>query len=261
MILKSRIQYIMTWVCLGVLILSAVFLMIVSWNSGLSGRGLSGRGLSALTLLFWVLISASGIYLFMLAVKKAHRLMVDEERRLRREAEELNIERRESRHTGDQESREFDFTAIARKLVRRIPEGEGPASWGDELLHNLASELEIMSGIVWVKKKDRFVVGATYALPLAEEPAPFRDGEGLHGQVAVNQAPQILTRLPEDHLKVYSGLGRSAPSYLAIVPIVKNHRTLGILECSGFKFSPGQIESMCKVFTREISEKLSKNKN
>ncbi len=60
--LKSRIQYIMTWVAFGMLLASGLGLMIVSWNGVISGS-LS----PSLMVLLWIAMSASGIYLFMLA--------------------------------------------------------------------------------------------------------------------------------------------------------------------------------------------------
>ena len=48
----------------------------------------------------------------------------------------------------------------------------------------------------------------------------------------------VLTRLPEDYLEVYSGLGKAQPSYLAIVPLIHKGRTIAVLECSGYRYDP-----------------------
>ncbi len=60
--LKSRIQYVLTWVAIGVLLTAGLGLMAVSWNGALSGSSSP-----SLMVLLWVCMSASGIYLFMLA--------------------------------------------------------------------------------------------------------------------------------------------------------------------------------------------------
>ena len=247
----KKLQYILTWVSLGILLVAGLMLMIFSWNSTISQTPAY-----LFMIICWILMSFSGIYLFMLAVKKAHRLWIDEVWRKKEEADEVQPESVRLKSTpGDQQS--FDFTATARKLVRRMPENVSLEKSGEELLGNLARELEIMSGILYIKKRAVFEAVATYALVSADKPYSFREGDGLSGQVARSRQIMVLTKLPEDHLQVYSGLGKSRPSYLAIIPFIHRNRTIAILECSGFRYNPSEIESMFRIFSRELMEKLS----
>ncbi len=241
----------MTWVTLGLMLTSGLGLMILSWNGTISHSPSPG-----LMILFWAAMSGSGIYLFMLAVKKAHRLWIDDERR-KKEAEEL--ERKSSTRSGSssKENKALDVASTARKLVRRIPEEVPLVKSGPELLKALASELEIMSGILYIRDRGEFRAVATYALTSPSEPFTFKEGEGLTGQVAANQQTMVLTRLPEGHRMVYSGLGKLEPSYLAIVPLIHRKRTIGVLECSGYRFDPADIEAMFRLFARDLMEKLS----
>ncbi|MFH0757912.1 MAG: GAF domain-containing protein [Bacteroidota bacterium] len=249
--LKSRIQYVMTWVSAAVLLTAGPALMATAWNGAVTGK------LSLfLMVLLWVLMSASGIYLFMLAVKKAHRLWIDEERRKKLSDAAENEPSRELR-SPTQDNKSLDFTALARKLVRRTPEDVPLEEMGKELLKNLARELEVMSAVFYIRKKKSFEAVATYALPALTEPYTFREGEGLSGQVAANQQIMMLTRLPEGHLKVCSGLGKAAPSYLAIVPLVHKNLTIAVVECSGFRYEAHEIESMFRIFSRDLMEKIS----
>ncbi len=249
--LKSRVQYIMTWVTLGLLLVSALGLMVISWN-GAIGRPPS----PGLMILLWVTISASGIYLFMLAVKKAHRLWIDDERR-KKEAEDLERKSSAKPKSSSKENKALDVASTARKLVRRIPEEVPLEKSGQELLKILASELEIMSGILYIRNTNEFRAVATYALTSPSGPYVFKEGEGLTGQVAANQQTLVLTRLPEGHRMVYSGLGKMEPSYLAIVPLVHRTRTIAVLECSGYRYDPVDIEAMFRVFARDLMDKLS----
>jgi len=250
MMLRSRLQYILTWIALAVLLISALGLMVSGWN-----RALENKGLSLVMALLWVLISASGIFLFLLAVKKAHRLMVDQERSLERQKQEQQIARKESRNR-PKETAELDPASMARKLLRRIPVEEGPENWGEALLKNLAREIEIMSGIVWVLKKGKFVHGAVYALPLRDNPEPFKKGEGLPGQAAEAGQVRVITNLPEAHREVYSGLGKAPPAYLAMVPFTGGNKTIAVLECTGYRYGPEKIESMFRILARDLSEKM-----
>ncbi len=248
---KSRIQYLMTWVAFGLLLCSGLGLMILSWNGALSGAPSP-----SLMVGLWLIMTAAGIYLFMLAVKKAHRIWIDDERS-KKEAEEAKAREVARTRSSSREEKALDVVSTARKLVRRIPEEEPLAKSGMKLLKNLASELEIMSGILYIRGKNDFSAVATYALATSEEPYSFIEGEGLTGQAAANQQIMVLTHIPEEHREVYSGLGKSEPSYLAIVPLVFQEKTIAVLECSGFRYETHDIEAMFKVFARDLMAKIS----
>lgn len=253
--LRSRITYYLTWLALALLLISGLFLLVTSWNSQVN-RHFS----PSLLILFWIVMSASGIFLFMLAIKKAHRLWIDEERSLK-EKENEATERQIRRKDTSKDNQSLDFAATARKLVRRVPDNASMKEVSEELLKNLARELEIMSGVFYVRKKSVFEAISTYAINSPEGPYSFREGEGLSGQVSLNKQIMIMTRLPEDYLEVYSGLGSSRPSYLAIVPFIHKNKTIALLECSGYRYDPHEIENMFRIFSRDLMEKLSPNLN
>jgi hypothetical protein len=237
---------------MALLLICGVLLLALSWNSHVEEMPSP-----ALMVMIWVLLSASGIYLFLLAVKKAHRLMVEEER------SKLDIkntpEKRARKNESSEDQNVLDFTTIARKLVRRIDENASLEETGKELLQHLSKELEIMSGVFYIEKKGLFEAVSSFALNATEEPYSFKLGEGLTGQVARNQQLMVLTRLPEGHLEVYSGLGKAEPAYLGIVPLLHKNRTVAVLECSGYRYNPQDIESFLRILARDLMEKLSPN--
>lgn len=249
--LKSRQQYLMTWVTFGLLLSSGVGLLVLSWNAKVSGSPSP-----IVIVVLWLLMSASGIYLFLLAVKKAHRIWIDDERR-KKEEEEAEKKASVGTSSALREDKKLDVASTARKLVRRIPEEETLKDSGQEILNNLAHELEIMSGVIYIREKKVFRSVATYALASNTEPYSFEEGEGLTGQAAANQQILVLTNLPEGHREVYSGLGKSEPAYLAIVPLLHKNRTIAVLECSGYKYEPQDIEAMFRIFARDLMAKLS----
>lgn len=251
---QSRVRYIFTWVALGLLLLSGLCLMILSWNGAIKGSPSA-----ELMVTMWVLMSGSGIFLFQLAVKKAHRLWIDDERTAKKVLEEKKKASLQSRSSSSQE-RSLDVAATARKLARGIPDGKALEESGQDLLKNLARELEIMSGIVYFRKNNEFKAVATYALNSPSEPYTFKEGEGLAGQAAANRQSMFLTNLPEGYLEVFSGLGKAEPSYLAIVPIERKKRTIAVLECSGYRYDPKDVEAMFKILARDLSTKKSPQK-
>lgn len=252
---QSKFRYILTWVSLIVMMICSLLLVAKAWNTHITGNPSP-----PLILLLWIGICAPGVYLFLLAVKKAHRSWINEKRELEKEEREQERDRDSSLRSGSQrETKALDFAAAARKIVRRVPENIAADQLGKLLLKNLARELEIMSGIFYMGKKGVFKVEASYAMASTTEPYTFKSGEGLSGQVAKNQQVMMLTRLPEGHLKVYSGLGKAPPAYLAIVPLVHKGKTMAVLECSGYRYAPEAIENMLRILSRDLMEKLSPN--
>lgn len=249
----SKLQYIFTWVALILLLISSTLLMAGAWNSRITDSFSP-----SLMMLLWILICASGIYMFMLAVKKAHRLWIDEKRHLERLEQEAK-EKLAKKRDAPKENKALDFAAAARKIVRRIPENIAEDQLGAHLLKNIARELEIMSGVYYSEEQGEFRAVSTYAMTSFAEPYTFKTGEGLTGQVARNQQLMVLTRLPEGYLEVFSGLGKATPAYLAIVPLVHKGRTVAVLECSGYRHEPGDIENMFRILARELMDKRSPN--
>ncbi len=247
---KSTLQYIFTWASLILLLAGTIFLVAISWNSRVTGSFSP-----PLVVVLWLLISASGIYLFLLAVKKAHRQWITEKRDL----EKIKALAGKSAQETNPSIHIMDFAAVARKLVRRTPENAALEELGKGLLKNLARELEIMSGIFYVEKEGTFEAVSTYALVASSHPYEFKTGEGLTGQAARNQQLMVLSQLPEGYLEGYSGLGKALPSYLAIVPLVHMGRTIALIECSGYRYKPHDIENIFRIFSRDLMIKLSPN--
>ena len=245
---KSTLRYILTWASLLLLLAGIVLLVVISWNSQVTGSFFP-----VLVVLLWVITSASAIYLFLLAVKKAHRQWIEETRTLTHEKGPAKTPCPKK----DAAANTLDFTAVARKLVRRAPENAHLKDQGEGLLKNLARELEIMSGIYYLENKGTFQAISTYAMSNSPVPYEFSLGEGLTGQAARNQQLMVLSHLPEGHLEVYSGLGKAPPSYLAIVPLVHKGRTVAVIECSGYKYDPHDVEYMFRIFARDLMNKLS----
>lgn len=249
----GRFRYLLTWIALVLLLLCGTLLVAAAWNSRVSGDFSP-----ALVMLLWILICLSGIYLFMLAVKKAHRQWITEKRE--EEKEEAKEKQKTSGAGGSsRQNKDLDFAASARKIVRRIPDNIVMDQLGKQLLKNLARELEIMSGIFYSESKGVYTAQATYAMTSSTEPYTFKSGEGLTGQAARNQQLMVLNRLPEGYTEVYSGLGKAAPGYLAIVPLVHKGRTIAVLEFTGYRYEPGAIENMLRIFARDLMDKLSIN--
>ena len=68
-------------------------------------------------------------------------------------------------------------------------------------------------------------------------------GEGLLGQTYLEGKYVLLKEIPENYINITSGLGKSNPRSLLIMPIMVNEKTLGLIEMASFKeFEDYQIQ-------------------
>jgi CheY-like chemotaxis protein len=75
----------------------------------------------------------------------------------------------------------------------------------------------------------------SYGLRLHNRAADYYvPGEGLVGQCAADRKPILLDNLPENYVHIDSGSGESAPSSIAILPVLYRGCLIGVLELAGF---------------------------
>lgn len=83
----------------------------------------------------------------------------------------------------------------------------------------------------------------------------LKPGEGLAGQAYMEKDAIYLTDVPENYLKISSGLGESTPKNILITPMKYNGEVVGVLELVSFRlFEEHEIQ-----FIRKILETLSAN--
>ena len=68
-------------------------------------------------------------------------------------------------------------------------------------------------------------------------------GEGMIGQAYLEKKAIVMTRIPENYIRITSGLGQAPPNSLVIVPLMMNERVEGLFELASFRvFEPYQRE-------------------
>ncbi len=76
----------------------------------------------------------------------------------------------------------------------------------------------------------------------------MRLGQGLVGQCALENKPIYVTQIPENYIKISSGLGEARPSFLVIFPLFFEKQNLAVIELASFQeFTPVQLELIEKV--------------
>ncbi len=156
----------------------------------------------------------------------------------------------------------LNIEGIARKINREFDPAASPEENGKAIMNILSSELEIMSGIYYSKEdNDVFVPVTTFAFSAANKPENFLPGEGLNGQAVMNKQVMLLSDLPENFLKVSSGLGSADPAFLAFVPVMRGEEATALIECAGFRKPGKELDQLFNLISVNLSEKMTGAKN
>lgn len=60
-------------------------------------------------------------------------------------------------------------------------------------------------------------------------------GHGLVGQCYLEKETTVLHQVPQDYVKITSGLGTANPSFIIILPMISEEEATGVIELAGFK--------------------------
>jgi len=131
---------------------------------------------------------------------------------------------------------EIDIDELSENIIPVFNPKESLKDFSERILLNLSRHFEIVQGIIYLKnsKTNEFESLSTYAYTFDKDPAPFKLGEGLPGQVAKNKTIMNLSSIPQGYLEIQSGLGNSSPNNLLIIPLLLNKETIGIIELASF---------------------------
>ena len=77
----------------------------------------------------------------------------------------------------------------------------------------------------------------------------FHLGEGLVGQAALEQKQILLRNIPDDYVRVVSGLGEMVPRYICVTPLLYEGRTQGVLEIGMFE----ALDELKMAYLEQIS--------
>jgi PAS domain S-box-containing protein len=78
-------------------------------------------------------------------------------------------------------------------------------------------------------------------------------GDGLLGQAILEKGIVYMTNLPNDYLKITSGLGGALPKNLMIIPLMINEKVYGAIELASFKI----FEEHHRDFIQKLAESIA----
>jgi putative methionine-R-sulfoxide reductase with GAF domain len=97
------------------------------------------------------------------------------------------------------------------------------------------------------------------------EKQKIRLGEGLVGQTYLERETTLLTEIPDEYIRITSGLGDANPRSILVVPLKVDKEIYGIVELASFKnYQPHEVsfvEKLAETIAATLSSVKSAQKN
>ena len=115
----------------------------------------------------------------------------------------------------------------------------------------LSEAIQLLAGLAYIIEKDTLKLSTTYALTEKNQKSEIKLGDGLTGQVAVNGLPIEVDIKEQIDIEIISGLGKSKPNFLYILPVYKKKKIIGVIELATFnKLSERRINFLIEAFEK-----------
>jgi len=153
-----------------------------------------------------------------------------------------------------QKTTEQDWLKTNLARFTRMMQGQRDlVSVAQQILSELAPLVMAQYGAFYMTEREngtRLRLLAGYASTDAAQ--SFRLGEGLVGQCALEKRRISFSGLPLGHIRVRSGLGESAPTCLAILPVLFEQEVNAVIELASFE----PLSEVHQVFLDQLTESI-----
>lgn len=136
--------------------------------------------------------------------------------------------------------------------------GDNTAQLADEFIKGLVKYTKMNQGALFLLEgegDDQYLnLAACYAYDRKKFiEQKIEIGEGLVGQCFLECEPIYLTEIPENYVRITSGLGDAVPRSLYIVPIKTQDEVVGIIEMASFS----ELKEFEKQFINKAAENIA----
>jgi signal transduction histidine kinase/DNA-binding response OmpR family regulator/HAMP domain-containing protein len=134
-------------------------------------------------------------------------------------------------------------------VMRGVPDMN---TFSFNVITELASWTGAKIGAFYVLSDDgenpAFLLAGSYAFTKRKNLSNiYKPGEGLIGQAALEKQQILLKNVPEDYIRITSGLGEAIPKFICLTPVVHENVVTGVLEI-------GTLEEMSELQLEYISQ-------
>lgn len=118
------------------------------------------------------------------------------------------------------------------------------------IINYLAGYLNVQIGAIFlINEKNLLNLVGSYAYKTPTNiPIEFRPGEGLIGQAFLEKKNILINEVPDNYIKINSGLGQSAPTTILVKPFLYEGKVKGVIELGSFRqFTDVQLEYLDRI--------------
>ena len=161
----------------------------------------------------------------------------------------LNMTKKLSIMTVENEKQNWFKTGVA-ELNNNMLDKQNIQDLGRNIIGFLSKYIKAQIGAIFIATENNTLkMVASYAYKRRKSlSSELKFGEGLVGQAALEKEIIIITEVPDDYVRINSGLGEAPPRNIAVIPFFVEGKVKGVLEFGSFyKFTELDIEFLEKV--------------
>ncbi|OQP56627.1 response regulator [Niastella populi] len=152
------------------------------------------------------------------------------------------------------ENAERTWMLVGASELNDILRGEKPVrELGQQVVNMLTPYLKAQVGAIYLAENEHLELISSYAFSHRSiNNSIIQLGEGLVGQAALEKKPIVFTNVPEDYVKVNSGLGQSTPKNILIYPFMYDGSVKGIIEVGSVREITDLDLQLMKIVSESI---------
>lgn len=174
---------------------------------------------------------------------------------LSKQADELRVYKKEQDQQNWINEGLNEITVVMRKNKDNL------AELADQLLSTLVKKTNATLGAMYlhtnINNEEQLKMLAQYGLKDKDQIEFIGIKEGLTGQCFSLGKEKYMDNLPEKYFDISSGLGSSAPRFLALLPLKIDEMVIGVIEIASFK----GIDDTGKNYLRRAAENIAAQLN
>ncbi len=242
------------------LIIVLLLLSVYMYNTSLKEEYHYSKSIIAIC---FVLILIIGISKLIISYRLTDQSKIDREIRTIVENEKAKIVAEyDKKEIKDEKADEtgVNVDEIVKKIIPSPQNINTLKSYTEKVLSNIAKEMEIIQGLFYArtKKSNSFTVAGEYAFTGEKKPKDFKLGLTLPGQAAKSKDLLIVEKIPDNYFAVESGLGKSTPKSIVMVPVINKNTAVAVIELGTFKEISSAEQKVLKVLSSKLGDKISK---
>lgn len=141
------------------------------------------------------------------------------------------------RSATEQNARQTRLKTAQNELNERMGGDQDTRTLSDNIITYVAGYTKAQIGAIWLWSEERkgFQLSGRYAYTPGSDKTFLKPGESLVGQAGLKKEIIMVSDVPEDYIRISSGLGDTVPKYILIAPFVYENTSLGVIELGSIR--------------------------